>query len=349
MKKRIPLLLGIALLIIYNLNHARSIHRPVDPMTPKISTRWLDGSPQYHLKDSRLEEDPIFKTFDKEHYKSHMLPREAIQYRYDNTKTVSGEALSKLISKLITEIHQKKKKYTDFIVLKDWDFSSRDKSGLLIFKFKDHPFILKLFMETPQGFVRPYAKGFEPSCFFVMGSTMRHMTGFTRIKNMRAIKKKVAQDPFWSNIVDFPRKWYWEPENNRWFEVIGTNVGPHNYSRIELPSVYGIVCDEIKAAKKVSYLDRHHRKICMELSRFLKYRVDPHIKNFLIEKDTNKTVMIDTEYFPLLVGLKREMKAKTYSAWYLKLTGKFATDKLFQNKKKRHMRQLKPTCILSST
>lgn len=335
----------IQLLDIGQIIASRSVHRPEDPYMPKITARWLGGSKTYSLKDSHLEERPIFKIFNKKEFNLYMLPPKNINYRYHPKKSVSGKKLGKLAQHVLHEVlvEKKKWKYTHFVALKNRDFSARDNSGLLIFKYKDYPFILKLFIETPQGFVRPYAKGFEPTCFFVMGSAMRHLTGFTRIKNLEAIKKKIKPDPYWSSIVTWPKKWFWVPPNNKWFEVVGENIGPTGKSRIEFPSVYGVICDAIDSEGELSLLNRKSRLMGMALSRFLNYRIDPHLKNFLVEKGSKKLAIVDTEHFPTLVGLKREMRSQTYSAWYLKLAGKFISDKLFRNKKVRRNLQLFPT------
>lgn len=334
----------LCLLDIANNMRGRSIHRPDDPLMPKITTRWLDSDKTYYLKDSHLEETPLFKTFDKTYFYQHMLPKSDITYRNNPSHTVSGKVLGQLAVNLLDEILRQKKKFTftHFNVIKNRDFAAKDKSGLLIFKYKKYPFILKLFIENPQGFVRPYAKGFEPTCFFTMGSAMRHLTGFTRIKNLEAMKQIIQSNPYWAARISWPRKWFWEPDNNKWFEIVGTNIGRRKKTRIELPAVYGVICDAIDAERELSILNRSNRKLGMSLSQFLRYRIDPHLKNFLIEKGTNKIVIVDTEHFPTLVGLKKEMRAKTYSAWYLKLTGKFLSDNLFRNKKTRRNLQLFP-------
>ncbi len=328
-------LLWVVIIAFPAILHGRSIHRPEDQLMPSITTRMLNEKTSYQLKDSRIQERPIFKVFDQEDYESHMLPSGPITYRNHPEKSVLGKRLSELATDLLHDIQKGRKRYPGFKLLKGRDYSNHDRSGLLIFKYNNDPFILKLFIETPQGFVRPYAKGFEFSCLFIMGSAIRHMTGFTRLKNLKAIRKAIENSPEWKNLIDLPRKWYWEPPNAQWFEVIGKNVGNKKKQRIILPSVYGVIADAVKSSRPLTLANIHDRKFGMQFARFLKFRSDPHMKNYLLEAGTNKIVLIDTEHFPTLVGLKKEMTVQTYTGWYAKLAKKFLNDRLGRSKKDR--------------
>ena len=334
----------IFVLLVHQESFCRSIHRPIDPLCSMITTRWADDQTKtkYTLRDLYIQA-PIFQTFDKKYFENHMLPSGPIYYRNNRETSVTGNILGELANSLVNEIKANKKKFSDFVVLKQRDYSSRDQSGLLIFKYKNYPFVLKLFIETPQGFIRPYAKGFEPTCFFIMGGSMRHLTGFTRVKNLELIDSKLKSDPFWNYRVDLPRKWFWQPNNNRWLEVKTTNVGQTIEQSTQFPAVYGVICDLIEVGKNFSLCNKNHRKFCMDLMQFLDFSTDPHLKNFIIEKGIGKVVIIDTEFFPLLVGLKKKIKTKSYSSWYLKLAGKFFTNRLMLNKKERKLRQLSTT------
>jgi hypothetical protein len=228
------------------------------------------------------------------------------------------------------------------MLLKGQDFNNREFCGLLVLKFKNYPFVLKLFIENPQSFVNPYNKGLEPGAFFVMGGgIMRHLTGFTRIRNLEDINMLIRSDPYWSQIVDTPRKWHWLPENPRWFHVEGRNLGPSGkVLHTSLPSIYAIIADEIVIDKEKTLLHQRHALRCMRLCQFTDYRIDPHINNFRIERNTGKLVLIDTENFRVLVGLRDHFSVDSYITWYLNLGRKFLTDKFFRDKKTRKQIQL---------
>ncbi len=211
--------------ITYLYAAPRSILRPQEVL-PEISTHWANDSTTYILRDSHLEEGPIFSVFNKDFFYKRMLPQGTITFRNEPTKKIQGTHLSALIDQLLVELKAKKKKLTDFTLLKAQDFNYREFCGLLVLKFKNYPFVLKLFIEHPKSFVQPYNKGLEPGVFFVMGGgIMRHLTGFTRIKNLEDINTLLQSDPYWSQIVDTPRKWHWLPKDVRGFNVEGRNIG----------------------------------------------------------------------------------------------------------------------------
>jgi hypothetical protein len=317
----------------------RSKLRPYEPL-PTITTYWDEsGSRRYSLTDSHLEEGPIFKTYNKEFFEQHILPTGKIAFRNQN-QLVSGTRLCTQIERFVTELQRKQKKFSDMVLLKDTDFNYRNFCGCIIVKFKQYPFVLKLFVENPKSFVHPFSKGFEPCCFFVMGGgIMRHLTGFTRIQNLEDIKQLVAQDPYWSQIIDTPRKWFWLPVKPRWFVVEGEHIGNKEHLVTKLPAVYGIIADEIKITKKVTLFNAEQSQRCMKFCQFTQYRIDPHICNFRIEKNTGKLVLIDTENFRALVGLKDRFAVDSYVDWYLHLTAKCAKDKFFRTKHDRHIAQ----------
>ena len=323
------------------LAHNRSLLRPQEPI-PEVVTCWADNPvKQYSLRDSHLESGPLFQTFDKNYFDTHRLPAGNISYRNQPKHTVRGSQLAEAIEQVVAEIFAKKKRFANFVILKDVDFNYGNLSGCIILRFRNHPFVLKLFIENPKSFVHPYSKGIEPSCFFIMGGgIMRHLTGFTRISNLEDIKTLVAQDPYWSKVIDTPRKWFWAPVKQRWIGVVGTNMGTQKVQRTQLPSIYGIIADEIKITKKVTLLQSEQALRCMRFCQFTQYRIDPHIQNFRIEKETGKLVLIDTENFRALVGLKDRFVVDSYFDWYVRLTTKCLNDKFFRNKEDRRLAQL---------
>ena len=320
--------------VIGSLNAGRSIHRPKDPLSPKITTCWPGSKESYHLVDWHIREVPLFHIFDKKHFNAHKIPLTQIAYRNYPEKKVSGKKLGELAQHVLKEIRDGKRRFTHFKPLKMRDFCEHDKTGLVILKYKNYPFVLKLFVETPQSFLKPYTKGFQPNMLFIMGSTMRHMTGFTRIKNLIRIKAQLAQHPVWSKRVDVPRKWFWEPPANRYFELIGTQVGVTGTAYTQLPAVYGLICDAIQASK-LSLMMVKDRQECLDIARYLDFNLDPHLPNFLSEEGTGKLVIIDTEHFPSLMGLQERLDARSYTGWYTKLGLKAFKDLYGQSKRAR--------------
>lgn len=317
----------------------RSIHRPHDKNMPTLIVRWPNSTQEYTLRDWHLEYSAIFEKFDNDFFFSHQLPLDKIPFRINSMEAVSGTLLDNLINELIDEImlqSGRPNKFSHFIILKDSDFNYKTHSGLIVVRFKDYPFVVKLFIESPSTFVQPFSKGFEPSCIFIMGGGInRYLSGFTRIKNLEAIKLHIQNDPYWSERIDLPRKWYWQPLHNQWFELIGLDIGQNAFNKIKLPAIYGIVSDFIDSDRELRLLNKKNRRLAMQLSQFLGNRIDPHIYNFMIEKNTQMIVIVDTEHFPSMVGLRSTMYFSSYCSWYCQLMIKFMCDSLFRSKKKR--------------
>lgn len=335
--------INIFLSILYSLNiiSTRSIFRPVDPLTPEIITRWQTGKKSYSFKDKYLEQEAIFKKFDYNYIINHKLPLGFITYRNSKSKKVKGLILDKLANNLLKELYSKKKDYKDFKVLKDNDFDRKNISGNLILKYKNYPFVLKLFIETPKSFTSPFSKGWQPACFFLMsGGINRYLSGFTRIKNLEWIKDRISKSEEYKDIIDFPRKWFWLPKKNRWFELTGKNITLPEQTII-LPSIYGIIADSINKAS-FNPIFKKDPKFGLKLSYYLSSRLDPNFENFMYEKETGKIVIIDTEHFPSMVGLKNPTKFKSYTDWYLKLSLKCLVDRLTRHKRFRRKIQFEP-------
>jgi hypothetical protein len=327
-----------------NESSCRSPLRRPDPLCPVITTRWTDGKKLYRLRDSHLEVNALFHLYDEAHFMENLLPMGELSFRNDPSQSVKGKEISELVEGLLKEIKNKKKKYTNFTILKKRDFNVRKQAGLLIVKCTKYPFVVKLFMETPRSFIRPYNKGFEPACFFIIGGgATRHFIGFTRIKNMHVMRKRLKNNPHWSKRIDIPRKWFWLPKDaQRKMELTGYNIGGHKKISIEVPAIYAVITDEIKVERKFSIFDRKDRRTAIDLCNFLLCRIDPHIENFLVEKETGKIVIIDTEHFPSLVGFKKRPRITRYTSWYLHLVAKFIKDRYFRTKRDRHNLQLHP-------
>ena len=92
----------------------RSILRP-DSKIPQITTYWQDDpTRKFTLKDSHIEEGPIFRPFDKTFFYNHLLPSGSISYRHEPEKSVSGEQLNELVEGVLNELTQHKKKICPF-------------------------------------------------------------------------------------------------------------------------------------------------------------------------------------------------------------------------------------------
>ena len=90
--------------------YPRSIHRPIDPLTPKLITHWKNKKKTYQLVDRNLKVTPLLHTFDKDHFIKNMIPDGEISYRHDSYKKISGQKLGKLAQNLLVEIKDGKTK-----------------------------------------------------------------------------------------------------------------------------------------------------------------------------------------------------------------------------------------------
>jgi len=353
MQKNDRLFVQCVIIVFFIFNffslQARSPRRIRDPYIPSITCRWVDSCQTYTLTNEHLDWYPFFKLFNKDFFQDHLLPEGTVAFRYEKTKSVDTQVLKEQIDVLCAEIKQKKRKYTYFTVLQAKDFNRRKGNGLLIVKFKEYPFVVKMFIERPETFVSPYHKGFEPIFFFYLGGGMnRHLAGFTRIKNLELIKERVAQSSFWQQRVDFPRKWYWLPCDVPWIEIVGKNMmGAGTTSITQIPGTYCIVADVIEAKHTMSILDPAEDKgTILNLCNYLNLWIDPHLNNFMIEKYTGKLVLLDTEHFASNVGFKEPLEFHSYLSWYLHLAGKFMQNTFGQNKRVRRNHERPLPCMV---
>lgn len=330
----------LMLIPISGLLVARSIHRPEHQFIPEIITRWENDTKTYSLKNWYLSERPVFHLCNKTYFNDHLLPQDDIPFRNDEENSVKGSELSERIDELIEEIHQKKTTFKHFKVLKKEDFNWKEPAGMLAFKFKEYPFVVKLFLETPQSFVLPYSKGWRPGFFFIMGKGVtRYLSGFTRIPNLENIKKKLEESPYWSQVTDTPRKWYYIPEKVRWFEVFGKNLNASYDPYIKLPSVYAIVADAING-KSLKVYKGADRKFGIKLAQYVGNALDAHIDNFIIEDETKKVVIIDSEHFITATGISPQMRYSKYTQWYLQIAWKATKDLFFRGKYSRRYKYI---------
>lgn len=316
----------------------RSIHRASSKRLPTIVVRWKHESKSYRLSHPSLELQPFVSYYQPDYIAQHELPRTEISLRTDPEKKVEGKVLYELLEELVKDLRMRKRlphSFRHFTILKKQDYNAGRQAGLLILKFKEYPFVVKLFLETPQSLISPFSKGFIQSVFFVMGGGVnRHLSGFSRVPNAEVIRSIIRSDDRWRDIVDVPRKWFWIPQSQEWINITTENMGSTN-AVIELPSVYAVICDAIASHESFHLLNREHRQRALELCTFLGVRLDPNISNFMIEASTKKLVLIDTEFFPWMVGLREPLVFASYAQWYCQLCSKCLQDTLGRTKDDR--------------
>ncbi len=329
------LLICLSSIVYAHTIQARSIFRPKDPLMPEISVRWVGDTKSYTLRNYHLEEYSLFRLFKKDQFEKYLLPTKPFSYRSDTKKTVDPALLTNQIQELLQEIKQGKRNFTHFTTLQCKDYNFKKPSGLIIVKFNDYPFVVKLFIETPDSFVSPFDKGFEPMwVFFMAGGINRHILGFTRLRNREIIMERLAHSP-WKDTVDIPRKWYWVPPGSRWIEIEGKNIGSSKHKRVQIPSTYCVIADAIEAERTPSLFNTDDAHMALEICNYLDHWIDPHMKNFMIEKNTKKFVIVDTEHFPSFVGLREKITFNSYTDWYLYLANKCWHATFMQTKRER--------------
>lgn len=350
MQKNLHFYFTFSSLFLFYTTISRSPLRKTNNALPIITTQWYSTATSskknkiYTLQENHLELYPLFKTFDKNHFKNALLPTKGtIPYRNNAYKHVCAKELNTTLKNLMQAIQSGDKKLPGFTILKGRDFNWKKQAGLLVVKPEKYPFVFKIFMETPRSFIRPHNKGFEPHCFFVIGGgSTRHLVGFTRIKNAQSIKERLQESSYWNHKVDVPRKWFWVPDNNHQIQLTGYNIGNKEKVECILPATYIIIADAIEKEREFSLFSYEDRRYAIDLSNYLLCRIDPHITNFIVEKKTGKVVIIDTEHFPTLVGFKKRPRITSYTSWYLRLFTKYLQDRFIRTKKERQNLQKDP-------
>lgn len=318
-------------------SEGRSPHRTEHQTIPHIAVCWADDhKEQAFLRDSHLEEYPLFELFDKKYFEEHLIPNSTMLPRNNKNNSIQGEKLKKHLEILLKEIKAKKKKYTHFELLTDKNFNRHKRVGMLILRYKHGPYIVKASIETPQSFIDPFCKGLDNVWFFPMGGGInRHLAGLTRVKNQENVKRKLSLDPYWNDHVDVPRKWYWLPEAPRWLVIKGDNIGSKKKQSIVIPGAYAIIADAIEVERELELKNEDDTQLALNLCNYLEHAVDAHINNFVVEKETKKVVIIDTEHFLSVIGIKEKVHVDSYFDWYMYLIKKCGNAWFFRTKKER--------------
>jgi len=307
---------------------ARNVRRPQDPCVPIIYVSATD--PAFEKSWSYLKNDPtfsqkcslrssflrrrVFERFDKKFFYENYLPMGPLQFR-KKTGSVETSVISHLAEKFVEEIKTGKKEFTDVVILKDRDFNYKSLAGLIIVKFKEYPFVLKLSIEHPHTMVQPYSKSFESTGQFIIGGNLRHLSNFTRITNLKRIKEILKNKPIYRNKIFFPRKWYWKPNKCHDLKIVWKCNDQQE--EIFIPSIYAVISDFIQTDKIQPQQELN--KLAMRVAIDTGFLIDPHAGNFVIEQQPRQCVLLDTEDFRIMVGLNQSMKAENYANWYLEL------------------------------
>lgn len=307
----------------HQITYSRSIHRPIDPDMPQITAYWNNQSPRYTIKDRRIQKYPIFEITPELSY-PYMLPDGPITFSTHTTRKVMGSALKRDLEHLLTEIKADHASFTHFYLLKR-------QGGYYILRYKHYPFVVKLSIEQPKTFVDPFCRGFIPMWFFFMaGGSNRHMTGLTRIPNLYKINKILAHTE-WCDLVKTPRKWFWLPRECTFFHITGKNIGPQKETlTTSLPSIYAVIADAIDTTQYIPLANKQKNGMIIKLCNNLNLMVDPHENNFIFQWNpiTKKLaiVIIDTEDFPTMVGIRENKQFTGHADFYVSLTRKCARD-----------------------
>lgn len=298
---------------------------------PFLCTTYQQADQPYTLNHSYLRKKPIKTGFDYDYFNNHLIPEQSITFR-NKTGAVSGQTLSKLAENLVLEIKQGKQEFSDFSILKDKDFNYQAFSGLLVLKYKAYPFVLKVSIEHPHTIIQPLSKSIEAYGIFVVGGNLRHLTNFSRIRNLEALRTQLSHNPFYIQYLDFPRKWYWKPKEDKDLTLVWNCNGTQEM--INIPNVYGVISDFIETEPNQPQSDLN--RLSMKVATDTGFAIDPHSGNIVIETGTHKYVLLDTEDFRMMVGLNdKSMKAKKYVGWYLELIGNSIKIMFFRTKKER--------------
>lgn len=327
----------LSIILLYTELDGRSIHRKSYETIPQIVVSWSDNPKiKVSLRNSHLEQYPLFELFDKKYFQEHLLPDETIPTRYAHTKTVSGTILKNDLEFLLKEIKAKKRTYKDFITLTSKNFNRKKRVGMIILKYKHAPYIVKLSIETPASFINPYCKGLDNIWFFPMGGGInRHLAGLTRVKNRENVKKKLLANPEWADVIDVPRKWHWLPKESRSLTIQGYNIGTRNQQSIEIPNTYAIIADAIEVERELELNNMQDTDFALKVCNYLEHAIDAHINNFVVEKETGKIIIIDTEHFPSVIGIKKKIHINSYLDWYSFLIKQCGNAWFFRTKKER--------------
>lgn len=289
---------------------------------PEIAVQWTDNAAEQYAAKAEYFRPEVFSMFDPAFVQEHLLPMGEITSR-NGRSTMQGSQLSDEIEQTITELRSGKRNLTYFTLIKDKEYHWKHFAGLIVLKSRNHPYVVKLFTENPATFLDAKAKGMQHAAMSRMsGGGNRYLAGFLRLKNLEQARQ-IASTVELPMVLDFPRKWYWLPTHNQTMTVMGRGFGSakdDSYS-MQLPSVYAIVADWIETDVPLSYMRTKHRVDILNICHKFNFEIDPNIKNYRIEKGTNKLVLIDTEHYRSLLALNANIPTNSYVTMHLYVAG----------------------------
>lgn len=335
--------------ILMSTMYARHPFRMPDPHATHV-TIYARGYKPYTIWSNRLRLYPLF-AFNISDLNKNLLPQGPISYRTAPSQSVTGKTLSNLTERVVQEVThastQVKNRHStqDCIILRDRNFNYKTLHGLIIFKCKNYPFVIKLFMETPGSFFDFRSTGMEPPFFFYMGGgANRFLTGLTRIQNRNLVEHAISVNNRWKNHVELPRKWFWLPKQPHKLYLLGENIGGHKKIRTTLPSTYAIIEDEINTEHRITTLPmRKKLNVIIQLCNDLGLYIDPHTTNYTFIRDEVtkkcKIFILDTEHFPTMAGIQERVQFKNHLSWYAFLAKNYLKILYAQTKKDLIARQ----------
>jgi hypothetical protein len=320
---------------------SRSSFRTYKNKLPEISVTIDQNNILSGCISSHYARSPIFSVFDEDYFLHHQLPT-IISSRTPTDIPIHKDIIEQKMLNLLDEVHAHKNTFKDFILIQRKNFNRKKVCGLLVLKFKQYPFIVKLFIETPKTFINFYCKGLEPITFFFMAhGSNRHCAGLTRITNLEYIKHKLSLLPHWNGRIHLPRKWFWKPPNVPYITITGSHIyetQPIISTRI--PSIYAVIADYIDIPNGHIAHHKTEKRIIMDLCRDLDMVIDPHITNFIVHTDADTNLdhitILDTEHFPSMVGNTNIHAYTNYTHWYLHLITKYMHDTFGKLKNERN-------------
>jgi hypothetical protein len=311
--------------------HRSPLRRP-SHREPTIVVSDATNPHSYARTSSHYKKHPIFTIFEYQFFQDHTIPEIGITDQHDQLM-ISKSALNIILSEIFTALNERQSPLPHCTILHDANFNYSTLCGLIMLKLDDYPLVIKLFRETPESFVSPFTKGFEPTTFFFMsGGSNRHISGLTRIPNRERLLALIEADPFWKTAVRIPRKWYWTPQPLEWLCIDGYHIDGIARLHTEIPATYAIVADYINLDQKTDLDLEAQKKLIMDLATVCSLHLDPHMKNFVISKDGPLVTIIDTEDHSCMTGLTEPITYTNHLEWYAVLTGKFLKNILFNVK-----------------
>lgn len=314
--------------------HRSPLRKPTYQM-PTIVVSGDKTPHSYARTSNHYKKEPIFTVFDEVFFNENQIPPTGI-FTVDGKFMIDSNCIDAMLTDILNALKERRP-LPHCAVMHDGNFNYSTCCGLLILKLHDYPLVIKLFRETPESFVLPFSKGFEPTTFFFMcGGSNRHIAGLTRIPNRYRMQAFIDSNPYWKEIVRMPRKWYWVPHDREWLRIDGYHIDGAIRLHTEVPATYVIVADYITPEVESKLTDAEKKQLIMDLSTICALHLDPHMKNFIFEtqKKTGKPLItiIDTEDQSCMTGLREPMSYNTHIEWYALLTGKFLKNLLFNIK-----------------